>query len=702
MRRLATIACLPLFAIASALWAGPAYAGADLTSEAGEADEDAPIVVTGDRSAEAEVHGTKTSTALFDTAQSVAVLGRERLDDQGVQGLGEVLRYVPGVTMGQGEGHRDQIVLRGQASTADFFLDGLRDDAQYYRPLYNTQQVEVLKGANALLFGRGGGGGVINRTSKLAQTGQTRLGGSASADSFGAWSLAGDLNLPLGERMALRINAAYEGLDNNRDQFGGHFLGIAPTIMIQPADGTRLMLAYEYAQDDRVIDRGVPSLGGRPITGHAQTFFGSPAINIGQVDAHIARVRLDQDLGPGLTFNVTGQYAAYDKHYANLLPGTATAAAVSFSGYEAGNHRSNWIGQANLVWKGTTGAIGHTVLIGAELSGQASDATRRNVLFANGSGGTASAVTLPLAQSYGFPAISWTGLVTNGHTDVTSRSLYIQDQIELAPWLQLIGGVRYDHVGIKAANLLTSTATSRSENKWSPRFGLVVKPQANIAVYASYARSFLPQSGDQFSSLDSSLQSLEPEAFRNLELGAKWQIMPAFSLTAAVFQLERSNTRVAHPAHPGFFVLTGKSRAKGLELSVGGRITAAWQISLGYTLQQGEIRSATTAAPAGRKLDKLPRHQASAWTRYDLTPRFGLGLGVVHQSGQFATISNAVWLPGFTRLDAAAYYDVSDRFSLQLNVENLTDQVYFSSAHSDNNIQPGDPINAKLTARLKF
>ncbi|WP_309750962.1 TonB-dependent siderophore receptor [Novosphingobium sp.] len=686
-------ACLSTFALAASLGA-PAWA-----EEA--ADAEAPIVVTGERPS-VEISGTKTGTAAIDTPQSVVTLGRERLDDQGVESLGEALRFVPGVTIGQGEGHRDQVILRGQASTADFYLDGLRDDAQYYRPLYNVQQIEVLKGANALLFGRGGGGGVINRTSKQAQLGRTSLGASGAIDSFGGWSLAGDLNLPVSENAALRINGTYENFDNDRDLFGGHFIGLAPTLTLAPADGTRVVLAYEYAADDRVIDRGVPSLGGRPIGGYDQAFFGSASVNTGSVDAHIARIRIDQELGEGLTLDVTGQYAFYDKQYANLLPGVATASTVSFSGYEDTNTRSNWIGQTNLVWKGQTGGIGHTLLVGGEISDQSTGATRRNVLFAASGGGTAASATLPLAQSFSFPAISWTGLVTNGQTKVKSRSLYIQDQIELAPWLQVIGGVRYDRFQISAVNLLTSVPSARTDNKWSPRLGLVLKPQENLSLYASYARSFLPQSGDQFSSLNPTFQSLEPEAFRNLEAGAKWDVKPGLSLTLAAFQLDRSNTRVADPANPGFWLLTGSSRAHGIEAAVAGRITPQWQLSLGYTWQEGEIRTATTAAPAGRQLDKLPHHQASAWTRYDLTPRFGLGLGVLHQAGQYATISNAVRLPAYTRIDAAAFFDVSDKFALQLNVENLTDANYYASAHTDNNIQPGDPLNVKLTARLKF
>lgn len=681
--------------LAAALFAMPTTARADELA----ADEGTPIVVTGERVKEPDVSGFKTGTPLRDTPQSVVTLDRERLDDQGVQQLGEALRYVPGVTLGQGEGHRDQVVLRGQASTADFYLDGIRDDAQYYRPLYNVERIEVLKGANALLFGRGGGGGVVNRVSKTPVFSRNSGALSGGATNFGAWSLAGDGNLVLGNGAALRLNATYEAFDNQRDFFGGHFVGLAPTLGLTVGDRTKVTLAYEYDRDERVIDRGVPALGNRPLSGYDRTFFGSPTLNHGTVDAHFAKVRIEHELADGLTLDATGQFATYDKYYANVLPNAATASTVTLTGYDTANSRDNWIGQTNLVWKVRTGGVGHTLLAGVEAGSQDSSAQRRNVIFGSG---TAQSFTTPLAWQIALPALSWSAPVSASRTDVESRSAYLQDQIELAPWLQLIGGVRYDHFSVTAVNRLNALQTARSDGKWSPRLGVVLKPREEISLYASYAKSFLPQTGDQFSTLDPAFQSLEPEAFRNLELGVKWDINPRLSLTGALFDLKRSNTRVADPANPGFFVLTGSSRVRGAEFSLTGRITPAWQLSLGYTYQDGEVRSATSAAPAGRKLDKLPHHQASAWTRYDLSQKFGLGLGVVHQSGQSATISNQVWLPGFTRIDAAAYLTLSDRVSFQLNVENLTDTRYFASAHTDNNIQPGEPLNARLTARLKF
>lgn len=667
-------------------------------AEAAGAEAEAPgIVVNGMRDGYKidEAAATKTGTPLLDTPQSVTTLGRDQLDDQAVEQLNDALRYVPGVTLGQGEGHRDQVVLRGQSSTADFFLDGLRDDAQYYRPLYNTDRVEVLKGANALLFGRGGGGGIVNRVSKTPAFDAVRGAVSGGVDSFGAWSLAGDANLPLSDVAALRLNATYENFANHRDVYDGHFVGIAPTLGVKLGEATMLTLGYEYGRDERVVDRGIPSLGGAPLRGYDKTFFGSAADNRSTVEAHIARARLEHELADGLTLTLAGQFASYDKFYANVLPSSATATTVTLSGYDSGTDRTNWIGQANLVWKGATGGISHTLLAGVEASSQLTDSTRRNAIFAG-------STTVSLAPTLTLPTISWSGLATDAHSTVRSLSAYIQDQVELAPFLQVIAGVRYDDFRIASYNRIDASATGRSEGKWSPRVGVIVKPQANVSLYASYAKSFLPQSGDQFSSLAASYESLDAEAFRNLELGAKWDITPTLALTAAAFQVDRSNTRVADPANPGYWLLTGSSRVKGVEAALSGALTANWHATLGYTYQEGEIRSTTSAAPAGRKLDKLPGHQFSAWTRYDVTQKLGLGLGVVHQSSQYATISNQVRLPAFTRVDAAVYYDVSDRFALQLNVENLTDASYYPSAHTDNNIATGEPLNARLTARIKF
>lgn len=642
---------------------------------------------------------TKTETPLIDVPQTVTVLSREQLDDQGVESLNDALRYVPGVVLGQGEGHRDQITLRGQSTTADFFLDGLRDDAQYYRSLYNIDRVEVLKGANALIFGRGGGGGVINRVSKAPEFNKTRTDFAAGLDSFGGWSLAADLDQPLGESFAARFNATYEDLANHRDGYDGHFVGVAPTLGWRLGEATRMVLGYEYADDQRVTDRGVPSFAGAPLRGYDDTFFGSPTANHSAVTAHIARARLDHDFSDALSVNLTGQYAHYDKYYGNVYArSAATATTVELEGYNSDTIRENWIVQGNMVWKGETGGIGHQILLGFEASDQLTDAKRSEATF--GPAAT-SRTTVALAQRLTLPTVTFGASSRSSLSKVRALSAYVQDQLDLGDLIKVVLGLRYDDFRITSTNRANGFAAARSDGKWSPRAGLIIKPRENVSLYASYAKSFLPQSGDQFTVLDATTASLAPEEFRNLEAGVKWDLTERLAFTAAIFQIDRTNTRANDPV-TGLVVQTGQSRTKGFELAMVGQVTKGLQVTLGYALEDGEIVSTTTAAPAGRTLAQLPRHQFSAWGRYDFTDRLGVAIGAVRQSEQFATISNAVRLPGFTRIDAALFYKVSDTVQLQLNVENLANTDYFPSAHTDNNISTGAPLNARLGAKIRF
>jgi catecholate siderophore receptor len=658
------------------------------------------ILVIGEREGYASgdgSSGTKTQTPLIDVPQTVAVITEDQLDDQAITQLNDALRYVPGVTLDTGEGHRDQVFIRGQATTADFYLDGLRDDAEYYRPLYNIARVEVLKGANALIFGRGGGGGVINRVSKVASLTGPAIGLDGGIDSFGAFALAADINQPLTDGAAARINAAYEEFDNARDFYEGRFVGVSPTITAALGERTRVSAFYTYDDDRRVTDRGLPSLNGAPLRGYDRTFFGDPAFNRAKSVAHIARLRLDHELADGLSVNLTGQFADHDKFYGNVVPASATATTATLNGYTSGADRQNRIAQGNLVWEASFGAIGSTLLAGVEASRQDTDADRFNIAFANG----ATSVTVPLARVLSVPAARQTTIQRASTSQLDTVSGYIQEQLDFGP-VQLIAGVRYDEFDLDTVNRVNGFATGRTDRKWSPRAGLVIKPNETLSVFAGYATSFLPQSGDQFSVLDATTASLAPEKFENLEAGVKWALTPQLFATAAVFRLDRSNTRAVDPANPALTVLTGKSRVEGFEASLVGRLLPTLQASLGYTYLDGELLTTSSAGPAGRRQPQLPRHQASAWARYDVTDRFGFGLGAVYQGEQFASISNAVTLPDWVRVDAAAFLDLSDRFALQLNVENLFDSDYYSSAHGDNNVQPGDPFSVRLGVKVKL
>ncbi len=219
---------------------------------------------------------TKTNTPLIDIPQSITVITAQQAEDRGSFTIGEALRYVPGVAVAQGEGHRDQISIRGQVTTADFFVDGVRDDTEYFRDLYNVETIEVLKGPAAMIFGRGGGGGVVNRVTKKAN-GERIREVTATAGSFERARTTIDVGDKISPDAAFRLNAMYENSENFRDFFELERYGINPTMAFRPDDNTKISLSYEYFKDDRTVDRGVPSSkSGRPFRGPIETFYRQP------------------------------------------------------------------------------------------------------------------------------------------------------------------------------------------------------------------------------------------------------------------------------------------------------------------------------------------------------------------------------------------------------------------------------------------
>jgi len=702
-----------------ALAAGPVQASAQEVWEDGMAD-DQEIIVTGEKEGYVAISsaGLKTDTPLLDTPQTVSVVTREQLDDQALQDIGDILRYTPGASIGQGEGNRDQITIRGQNTTADFFVDGIRDDVQYFRPLYNIERVEIHKGPNAMIFGRGGGGGIVNRVTKSPIADRQFGEASASVDSFGAYYLAGDLNLPVGTMAAFRINGLYEEFDNHRNFYDGRRFAVNPTFGAELDDSNRILLSYEYVDDDRAVDRGNPAelraAGDAcsfanpcgPLSGFRDTLFGQPGTNRTTLQAHIIKLRVEHDFSDELTFSSTTQYGDYDKLYRNVYPVDArsndvrlapVANSVTLDGYVDTTDRENFITQGNLLWTGDTGALGHSLLLGYEIGQQKSANARRDIFFAASND---DQIVVPLTDPVVVPAFTFPAFNRSTRSDLKFLSLYIQDQISIGDHFEIIGGVRFDRFDLDLNDIQSSLLLSRTDEKFSPRFGAIYKPQENISIYASYAKSFLPRSGDQFLTLSPATANLAPETFENIELGVKWDLTPALSLTAALFRLDRDDQAILLD-NQGNTTLSG-SRTEGLELQLVGKLTEHWQINAGYSYLDGQQRNAGTVGGQDLRLFQVPEHMVSLWTKYDFTEQFAGGIGVTHQSSQFATNDNSVRIPAFTRVDAALYYDLSEAVQVQLNVENLFDETYYPSVHNNDNISTGEPLNARLTVKFGF
>jgi catecholate siderophore receptor len=214
--------------------------------------------------------------------------------------------------------------------------------------------------------------------------------------------------------------------------------------------------------------------------------------------------------------------------------------------------------------------------------------------------------------------------------------------------------------------------------------------------------SYLPSSGDQFSSLTTITQQVKPEKFNNYEMGLKWDIYRSLSFTTAIYRLDRTNTRATDPNDPTRIVQTGSSRTNGFELGLNGSITRAWRIAGGFAYQDAFIRRATTAAQAGAQIAQAPRHSFSLWNNYQVLSRLGAGLGIIHRSDMFAAVDNRAILPGYTRADAAVFFSLTERMRLQANVENLFNKRYYINADGNNNISPGSSraVRIGLTARF--
>ena len=700
-------ACSLLVALLAS--AAPALAN-DTAADASAADastaEQDPIIVTGQRPIYGVVStstATRTNTPVRDIPQALSVISEQQIEDQQLRSVAELLYFVPGATPGTGEGNRDQFTLRGNNTTADFFVDGIRDDVQYSRDFYNVDRVEVLRGPNAMIFGRGGGGGVINRVTKRSTLGQ-HSDFAVSGDSYGGMRFTGDLDQPIASGTGLRVSGMYENGDSFRRDVDLKRWAINPTVGFIVGPRTRIDLGYERLHDRRTTDRGVPANLDEPLEGFDRTFFGDPDLSYAEADVNLGSLAVQHELGTGLTLRNRTLLADYDKFYQNVYPSNLDEATneVVLGAYNNRNNRRNLITQTDLIWENRLGGIDQTILVGFELGRQKSRNFRQSGSFADGDN------RIPLDDPTVDADVTFAASASdaNNRTRATVAAVYLQDQIRVSPMLEIIAGVRFDSFKLKVDDLrATGGEFSRTDELVSPRLGLIAKPTGNLSLYASYARSYLPQSGDQFSGLNINTEALKPERFDNYEVGAKWEPIAGLLATAAIYQLDRTNTRAVDPADPAKFVLTGETRARGMELGLERSISDRWQVSAGYALQKAEVRERTTACDpeaASCEVPLVPRHTFSLWNRYDVSNQLGVGLGVIARSKSYTSISNAVELPAFARVDAAAYYQLGRGVEAQVNVENLLGADYFPSAHSDNNIAPGAPRNVKATLRFGF
>jgi catecholate siderophore receptor len=654
---------------------------------------------------ESTTTATKTPTLLRDIPQSVTVVNRSLIDDQRMTSMADVVRYVPGIGMAQGEGNRDTPIFRGNSSTSDFFVDGVRDDVQYFRDLYNIDRVEALKGPNAMIFGRGGVGGVLNRVSRQAGWVPTReivLQGGTHDDR----RLTADIGQGLSSSIAARVTSVFERSDSYRQGVEAERYGINPTVAFSLGERTTLRAGYEFFHDKRTADRGISSFQGRPVATEASTFFGNPDASTSDITANVLVALLDHQLKPGATLRSRTSYGDYDKFYQNVFPGAVNAAgtSVNLSAYNNGTQRRNLFNQTDFTLTHQTGRIGHTILAGVELGRQETENLRLTGFFH-----TVSPTTTTVSVSLDNPVTSLpvefrpSATDANNHGVATAASVYVQDQLALSKHFQAVFGLRYERFDVDFVNNRTGAEFTSTDNLVSPRASLIYKPVEPMSIYGSYTVAYLPRAGEQLSSLLLSNQALDPEKFRNYEIGAKWDVTAGFAFTAAVYRLDRGNVIVPDPVDPTLSLLVDAQRTNGVELGVNGVVTRRWSIAGGYAYQDGAItRSLSATVQAGAVLAQLPKHSFSIWNKVDVTSRWAAALGIIARSDMFTSTDNSVTLPGYTRVDGAVFYTISRGIRAQVNIENLLDEGYYASAHNNTNITPGSPRAVRVALTTRF
>jgi catecholate siderophore receptor len=664
------------------------------------------FVVTGEFLFADQVKALVSPTPILNVPQSVSIITADQIIQRGFDSVEDIINYTPGLNTSQGEGHRDAVVFRGVRSTADFFVDGVRDDMQYYRSFYNIEQVEILRGPNALLFGRGGTGGVLNRVLKKASVEGSFTDYQVSADSFGGYDVQFDSNIAVNKEFGLRLNTFYTGLENDRDYYGGNRLGVHPTATFKLRPGTTMDVSYEYNDYDRFIDRGIPTgTNGRPIESLKDIVFADPQLNYATFKAHVLRSALQHKFSDTLKGRFNLSYGEYDKLYQNFYPTDydEVTEVVELDGYLDTTKRDSINVSADLIGSFSTGKLDHLIVTGIEFIVTENLNDRYDTYFDQTEDDREFFNISKLPLLLGGVGVNAEGQATSNSfttsfaddtaADVDVTSFYIQDEIALNGHLRIVFGGRFDRFDFQAdeydADGQLVAKRSRKDEEVTPRFGFIYKPEEAVSVYTSYSESFLPRSGEQFANLTNVTEGLKPDNFENYELGLKWDFTERLTLNTAIFRIEQSSLSVV--SGNSSLLERVESEIEGLELQLEGQLNDLWFISAGYSYLDGQNGS------TGLRPRELPEHMFSMWNRFQFGKRLGLGIGLTHQGQTFADNRNLAILPSYTRLDAAIYYRVSADLRIQLNIENLTDTLYFPNAHNVHEATVGAPIHARLS-----
>ncbi len=665
----------------------------------------------------------KFTQPIRDIPQTLNVVPKEVMQQQGATSLRDVLRNVPGISMQAGEGGvptGDNLSIRGFSSRTDLFIDGVRDFGGYTRDPFNLEQVEVTKGPSSTNAGRGSTGGSINLASKtpsLDKRYEFMLGGGTDDYMRGTF----DINQPIEglNGAAFRVNGMYHNADTpGRDIATEERWGIAPSISFGLGTETRATLSYFHLDQKGIPDYGIPWVPA------ANTAFPNWGDTIAPVDSSnfyglVLRDHLENttDL---ITAEIQHDFSETAK-LRNITRYGVTTTDLSVTAPRFLNNTSTTIRRTD--WKTrdqvdtilanytdlnlefNTGKLEHKFVTGMELSLESSKNYGRTDLNA------ASAPTTDLFapnpyDSY-FPIIFRNG--AGAVTDAFSAALYAFDTVKINEHWQIDGGVRWDYFDVDYKNRAlggAATILGRTDDMFSYRGAITWKPCEPGSVYLAYGTSFNPSAeGLTLGNTATATNSInvDPEESETVELGTKWEVFDEkLLLTAAVFRTDKTNARTQDPADPtDVVVLDGEQRVQGIELGFTGAVTDTWHITGGYTYLDSEILESRSAAEVGKELSNTPENSFSLWSVHDIPGGFQFGLGTNFVDTRFNNNTNTREADSYWLYNAMLGYVVNENLSVQLNVYNLADKEYLDRIGGGHAV-PGTGRSVTLSTRFVF
>lgn len=750
-----------LAAIAASLAMPVAHADSNTAAPEQKMQE---VIVTGQNGNDFQVKKSasdKFTAPLLDTPKAVTVIPTEVISQIGATSLTDALRTVPGITVGAAEGGNpvgDNLFIRGYNAQTDTYIDGIRDTGSQSREIFSLEQIEVVKGPNSAYGGRSSAGGGVNLVSKTAKA-ENFSNGSLGFGSAKYRRATADLNRTLGDDVAVRLNVmAHENHVAGRDLVHGDRWGIAPTVAFGLTGATKVNLSYYHAESSELPDTGVPfnnpitsgpnlskNGNGTPMSVPRGTFYGLVDRDFRDTESDIGTIDIKHDFRNGLVFRNVTRSGKTQNDYVYTQPDDSKGNVVVYGTlWRRANTRvaeTDALSNASsLSGEFVAAGIKHSFTTGMEFIREVTD--RSTYLFTPGTNNpltktttcpTAGAATLYNCTTLVNPNAfdpwmkgqvrSVSPAATNVHSN--TRSVYGFDTIEFNPQWLLNVGLRWDDFRSRlytAPNTAVTPATAAVNAEVKSSFtnyqaGLVYKPAANSSIYASYGTSATPAGNDGGEGVDGltvAVQNLKPQESKNFELGTKWEILARkLSVSGAIFASKMKNARVT--SVDGTTQNVGEKSVKGFELGASGAITSNWQVFGGYTWLDAKVDNngftniGTTTAPVyvvspfnGNQFPSTPKQSASLWTSYLVMPGLTIGGGVNSVAKVYGNVNNNKYVPGYTRFDAMASYDVNKHISVQLNVQNLTDKLYFDKVGSPHYAGVAAGRSATLTANFRY